>query len=252
MNIETSDRTPQIEEKAKALLHRNLETMAALRSYSAECWTTLSHFPSEKHPQGLTVFAMSTLTAIKPNLLRYNCWDMEKSADGTLKKQGEMPRIVFSCDGQENIQQFGQTYRISKHTKPDYLHTQLEPWNGFYAATESHYCFFSLYENHLKTLSVLRLEDKDMVEGVLCDVIAYQYRAEHGGDQQEYDGKLSIGPDNLTRRKRESIQFGKQPGYIRDAIVRNIRVDFPMLPASAFTYTPPEVTREDIVAEPPQ
>lgn len=245
---------PHIDTKAKALLQENEKAMFALKAYSAECWTTLVHPPSEKRPQGLTVYEMSTLTALKPNRMRYDGWQMVKQDDGSLKKQTEDANLIFTNDGKKGFKQFGSVYKPDKFIEADAMHTILEPWNGFYATTLSHHFMLSYYEDQLKSLTLLRLEGKEIVEGVECDVVAYKYSAEYGGDRQDYDGKLYIGPDKLVRRKRESIQFGKRTGYTRDAVLRNIRTNFPAPPAITFAYTPPKgvtLAEETPSQEPP-
>lgn len=235
---QTQSTGPVIDEKAKALLAENEKAMFALKSYSATCWTTMTYPPSTRRPQGGDSYEMATLTAVKPNLMRYDGWAMKKDGE-TLKKQSETPVYIFTSDGVKGFSQFGTTYRAMEKITPDRLRTILEPWNGFYTTGGSHNTSFRYHEEQEKSLALLRLIGEETVDGVACSVIEYQYAAQFQKTRQDYKGKLYIGPDKLVRRKAESVDFDGKPGFVRDAVLRDIKTNFPTPDAKLFVYTPP-------------
>jgi thiol-disulfide isomerase/thioredoxin len=253
---QTSGGKSKIDPKAKALLKKNAEAMLALKSYSAECWTTLDYAPSQKRPKGGQHFEFSELVAIKPNKMRYNGWAMIQGKDGKLSKKTQTPIYIFVCDGKQDFRQFGDTYRVTTNVEPHYLSTILEPWNGFYTAENALLFTMNYYETQEKTLKQLEVVGQEKVEGQLCDVIAYEYHAIYNDSRQDYKGKIAIGKDGLVRRKVETVRFANRPGYTRTAVLRNIRTNFPTPSAQTFVYTPPpgvkkqeEIKREPMLAD---
>lgn len=235
---QTPSASPVIDEKAKALLDENEKAMFALKSYSATCWTTMTYPPTTRRPDGWSTYEMSTLTAVKPNLMRYDGWEMKKDGE-TLKKESETPTYIFTCDGTKGVTQFGESYRPMSRVTPDFLSTILEPWIGFYTIKGSHRSRFRYHEENEKTLKVFRLVAPESFEGVTCSVIEYEYSSEYQNERQDYKGKLYVGPDKLVRRKIESVAFGGKPGFVSDAVVRDIKTNFPTPDAKLFVYPPP-------------
>ncbi|GAB4464422.1 MAG: hypothetical protein OHK0029_34340 [Armatimonadaceae bacterium] len=230
---------PAIDPKAKAILKANEEAMIVLRSYSAECWTTLESGKSEKYPNGRQETDMSQLVAVKPNQMRYDGWEMKRAEDGSFKKRKEGPTYIFACDGKQHFQQYGDFYCVNSNTGPEYLHTILEPWNGFYTSASSHFSSFAYYEKEEKTLEQLEVIGAESVEGVSCNVISFKYHTMYNGKRQDYEGKLYVGPDKLVRRKLETVRFEGGSGFTRDSVLRKIRTNVPSPSAKTFAYTPP-------------
>jgi thiol-disulfide isomerase/thioredoxin/outer membrane lipoprotein-sorting protein len=231
---------PVIEPQAEALLAENQAAMANLSRFSAECWTTLTYPASSKFPGGRNRYEMSTLVAIKPNKMRYDGWEMTKDeTTGEWKKKKEDADYIFTGNDTQIFKQFGTQYQTYVAKDTFMLNTILEPWTGFYNRIDSLATVFQ-YQKINKDLQELRLLGTEEVEGVPCSVITYRYSSMYNNEQQAYDGKVYFGPDKLIRRKIETIQFGGKPGYTRDAVLHNIRIDFPDPPESLFVYTPPK------------
>src|SRR5262249_15003309 len=125
-----------IDPRAMALLQKSAKAMLALKTYQAECVTTLSYprgeqITDERHES-------ARLIAAKPNKMRYEQWELS-SNDKTGKwtrDAGEFG-ITFVCDGKTHWRQYGAKYRTDTNTRPEMLTTILEPWDGFYSPLTS-------------------------------------------------------------------------------------------------------------------
>ena len=237
--------TPVIDEAALKVLKKAEVSMFALKSYRAQCWTSITHDPKTPGTPGGVDYEMATLTAVKPNRMRYDAWEMTasdpKSASTDWKRKQATPTYTFVCDGQTSWRQFGSFYRMDKRTEPKYLGTILEPWNGFYSEQDSPYTSASSYQKS-KGLLEAQLEGTDTVDGVLCDKVSTHVKTSYAGSGQEYHTTLYVGVrDGLVRRKVERVDFGDTGGFVRDATLRKIVVNAPVVsPKTLFAYAPPK------------
>jgi peroxiredoxin len=245
-----------IDDSAMALLKKVETTMLGLKTYRAECWTTLTYGPREDGKVRQTRKEMATLTAAKPNLMRYDAWELvaDTTAADTWKRKSDVPTYTFVCDGKSNWRQFGSSFRKDKRTDPKTLSTILEPWDGFYAPETSPYASYAHYQKEGGLLEV-RSDVRETVEGTPCDKVFAHVRTPYGGKIQEYHTTWYIGvTDGLVRRKVESVTFDGKNGFTRDAILRNIQTNVPVDTRSKlFTYTPPKgvKSQEQIETERP-
>lgn len=229
--------TQVIEPRAKELLVANEKAMFALKSYSAECWTTLIYPQVPGRPDRPERQELATLVAVKPNLMRYEGWTLKKDAStGALTKTEEVPTYFFTNNGKDAYKQFGKSYQKSNTTD---FSTILEPWTGFHNTQNSENSMMQFYVAEKRPLSVT-YAGQESVEGVLCDVVAYHRISSYNNEDQDYTGKLYFGPDGLTRRRVETIVFGGKPGYTRDSVLKSIKTNFETPVASTFEYVPPK------------
>jgi thiol-disulfide isomerase/thioredoxin len=222
--------------KALALLQKNQDAMLALRSYSAECWTTLTSERKKKDGSPTAPrHEYAALIAVKPNLMRYDGWELNQYQ----KKTKEIPNYTFVCDGKQSTRQYGTMYRSDKNTKPEYMHTKLEPWTGFYTKIDG---LLPMIENVQKNGKVhnVSLSEPALVDTVRCEVVSYQFDTTYEGETVKHEGQLFIGPDFLVRKKIEKVIFGKSPGILWEATLRKIRTNFPTPARTTFAYSPPK------------
>ncbi|MBC7805267.1 MAG: redoxin domain-containing protein [Akkermansiaceae bacterium] len=235
---------PTVDPAAMAILQKSQDKMFSLKTLRAECWETTTFPTNTKGKTRPRSRAMAVLTAAKPNLMRYDKWEMT-APDGAnaytaWKRNKTVPTYTFVNNGKNVWMQFGSSYRKNTNTGPDYMHTILEPWDGFYTTNSSPFSRLE-YNQKQGDLLNLRLEGAETVDGIVCDVIHYQSKAEYGGETQEHDSRLFVGRDGIVRRKTDTIRFGGKPGYSRDAVIRNIVTNAPIkTPKTTFAYTPPK------------
>jgi thiol-disulfide isomerase/thioredoxin len=239
-----------IDPKALALLKKNQDAMLALRSYAAECWTTITSdrkkkdgSPADPHHE------YATLIAVKPNLMRYDSWLLKQNpASPKLEKATDIPNFTFVSDGKQVSRQYGSFYRTDAHTKPEYMTTILEPWNGFYSSSSSPYAMINSIQKTGKVYDI-SLSEPDSVDGVRCNVVSYRYDVVYNGETLQYEGKIFLGPDALVRRKIEKVIFGKSPAMLRDATLKKIRTNFPTPARQTFVYRVPEGVKSEAEAQ---
>jgi thiol-disulfide isomerase/thioredoxin len=85
----------------------------------------------------------------------------------------------------------------------------------------------------------LRRAGTEPVDGVVCDKVFAHIKTGYQGEAMEYWETWYVARGGLVRRKRERIELGGKPGYTRDDVIRNIRLNAPIT-ASTFTYKPPK------------
>lgn len=229
---------PVIEEQAMNLLKKNQEAMLALNTYSAECHTILTRDkPRAEAPNGQ--FQLATLTAQKPNKMRYDRWELAGSPPPTgWTKPTKATDYTFASDGKDNYKQFGTIYRKDDRVKPESLSTILEPWRGFYAPDDSPYG--SAVEGRKQgELKEARVTGSEQAEGVLCNKVFVHTVSSYNGSKIEYKTTWYIGPDGLTRRCVNYVAFDDKPGFTTDALLTNIRLNEPVN-AALYAYTPPK------------
>lgn len=240
---------PVVDAKAEALLSDNARAMLALKSFSAESHTILTHKPSERRPKGWTNYLLDVLTAVKPDRMHYEQWAMQKdSATGKLTKKTVAPPYMITNDGKVNYAQFGKNVLMFKKRPPVTLSTLAELGRGFYSSATSENGMINEYRKN-NGLRALQYAGQEVIDGVRCDVVVFRYHNDYGAGQ-DYDGKLFIGPDKLIRRKLQTLAFGDGTGYTSDAVLRNIKTNFAAPPAKTWVYTaPPGVTIRDMAKE---
>ncbi len=244
----TATPAPQIDPAAMALLKKAQTTMLGLKSYHAQCRTMIT-YDTVGGKTHAPVYDMATLTALKPNLMRYDSWGMTVDGQGKWTKKREAPVETFVCDGKTYVTQFGATYRTSKNTSPKDMRTILEPWTGFYAPDWSPYGETAYYQKD-KSLKEVRLDGKEPVDGVMCDKVYVHYATVYEGETMEYKLTWYIGPDGLVRRNADHIDFGGKGGYTRDATLRDIKTNFPVTDGKTlFAYVPPKGVQSQEDAE---
>ena len=228
---------PVIEEQALNLLKKNQQAMLALRTYYAECRTILTRDkPRPANPNGQ--FELATLTAEKPNKMRYDRWELAGSPPASgWTKPAASPDYTFACDGKDNYKQFGKMYRKDDRVTPEYMHTILEPWGGFYAESGSAYAsaMASRKQNELRDA---RITGQESVEGLTCDKVFVHAVSSYNGQKVENTATYSIGPDGLVRHYLNHVSFNDTPGISYDATLTNIRLNEPV-DAAIYAYTPP-------------
>lgn len=194
---------------------------------------------------------MGILTAVKPNLMRFDGWDMTASdaaqPPSAWKRKNPTPTYTFVSDGKTSWRQYGENYRMDKHTEPRYLNTNLEPWRGFYTTDDSPYGMAMSYQKE-KGLLEARRDGIENVDGVPCNKVLTHIKTSYAGSGLEYHTTFYVGiSDGLVRRQVDRIDFENRGGYVRDATLRNIVVNAPVEnPKAIFAYVVPKgVKKED-------
>ena len=239
-----------IDESAMALLKKVQMTMLGLRTYRAECWTTLTYdAPGKDGKPRPPRREMATLTAVKPNLMRYDAWRMTASGPGgawkTWQRQSQSPSRTFVSDGKTAWWQFGTKYHKDTRTAPQYLSTILEPWTGFYSTHTSPYDETVHYRTEGELLEVRRA-GREVVDGTPCDKVFVHVKTSYSDEAMEERTTWFIAGDGLVRRRVQHVRFGDKPGHTRDATLRNIRVNAPVRSrATLFAYKPPKGVKSE-------
>ena len=234
-------KNPAIDPAALALLKKAEAAMFALKTYQAECRTTLTYDikPGETKPRPPR-YETAFLAAAKPNKMRYDQW-----AGRITKVQAakQTPEFTFVSDGKTQWEQFGKNYHTNKNTAPEQLNTILEPWNGFWAKKSSPYSNVLYYQKENGLLEA-RKYGMALVDGVACDKVFTHIKTKYEDMTLDHKTTWFIGTkDGLVRRKSEHIGFddANRADYNRDAILHNIRTNFVVVnPAKTFAYTPPQ------------
>jgi thiol-disulfide isomerase/thioredoxin len=241
---------PIVEPQAMALLRKNQEAMFALKTYYAECRTTKTR---EKPTQGRPAvsYEIATLTAEKPNRMRYDGWTLKTDPAANHWSLPTGPaESTFACDSKEHWRQYGAMYRKDAHITPAGMHTILEPWGGFYTRDNSPFGFASYYRKK-NELREVRLVGSERVEGILCSKVFVRDVSRYGSQKVEDRATWYLGQDSLVHRCVSYVSFDDTPGMTRDATLTNIRVNAPVTPG-IYAYTPPPgVTLEQPAPEVP-
>ena len=226
-----------------ALLKKNRNAMFALRDYRATCQT--AHKPLGASPGRLgKSYGFATLTAAKPNLMRYDMWQAGSSLPITARPTTPAD-ITFVSNGKKQWLQFGTHYRTLNGARPETLHTILEPWDGFYAASGSLHQQ-ATYARKAKNPIVLRRAGRERVDGVLCDKVQFDVKDEYDGSPIETRKIVFLRPDGLVRRQVMTF-LSHGSGYTSTADLVRIEKN-PDLRKARYAYTPPK----GVVLEVPQ
>lgn len=229
----------QLSDAATEVLRQNRDAMFALTGYKATCFTEMTYDPGGK-PKGLKDhLELSTLTAEKPNKMRYDSWTVKTFRSGSpFTPPKETPMYTFACDGSTLTMQFGKYYRSEKNVSPDRMWTILEPWSGFYTKSGSIYGLHEQDRSMGGTVDVSYDGTSD-VDGVSCDKILVHKVVTFQGTQQDTHATYDIArSDHLVRRCVEHLTFDGKPGFTRDATIRDIRLN-QEADALAYKYEPP-------------
>jgi len=217
------------------LLRANQEAMFALNAYRAECVSELTYSDAAHHKK----FEAAWLTAEKPTKMRYDSW----TGHG-LKKwtSSEPPKtdadFTFASDGKELAMQFGKVYRTEDGSDPNRLNTILEPWGGFYTNGTSLLGEIEATKSAGGTAEVSRQGTED-VDGTRCDKILIHLVSDYQGQKIDETRMCYIGQrDKLVRRAVSKLSFDGKPGYMRDAIIKNIDTH-PAVDPNIYVYKPP-------------
>lgn len=239
-----------IDPQAMALLQKVQKTMLGLRTYQAECDTTIS-YPAQDGKPAHELREASTLKAAKPNLMRYDQIYLKLDPASNKWVPNTKDRgITFACNGKKYWQQFGASYRVNDNTAPKYLSTVLEPWKGFYNTADSPRRW--VLDNQKEGgLLELRLDGQEDVNGMPCEKVFDHMKVKYAGTTQEYWETWYIGSDGFVRRKASRIDFGGKAGYKSNAVIKNIKINQPIA-KTIFAYVPPKgVTLEDSANQEP-
>lgn len=227
----------KIDPQAMALLQKAQTTMLGLRTYQAECDTTFTSSPKAGKPVP-EARETSTLKASKPNLMRYDQIYLTLDiATRAWVPNAKKPGITFVCNGKKQWKQFGSMYRVDADTDPHDLNTISEPCGGFFNTEFSPSGWIKdaqLGDGHLLEL---RLDGQEDVDGAECEKVFDHLKTTYKGDAQEYWETWYIGNDGLVRRKVSRTEFGGKPGYTRDAVIKNIKINQPIA-STVFAYAP--------------
>ncbi|MGI8923089.1 MAG: peroxiredoxin family protein [Fimbriimonadales bacterium] len=226
------------------ILRQNRDAMFALQGYRAECYTVLTYDDGGRPRK----FEVATLTAQKPNKMRYDSWwSASTPKDLAAIRSSVVPDITFACDGNRMLKQFGDHYRGDlrtqpKATAPEAVFTILEPWHGFYSKKNSLHESIAEIRAEGRTAEVER-GGTAMCEGVMCDKVLVHKNVIFRETAHEYHETYYIGQsDHLVRRCVQHVTFDGISGYTRDATIRNIELN-PKVKASVYSYSPPPTVK---------
>ncbi len=231
---------PQIDAAAMALLQVSGAAMLALTSYRAECRASGFYWTPTEKPL-LTHHELSTLTAEKPNRMRYDKWMLTEKTQN-LWEPTDAPRFTFVCDGNAVWRQFGKILQKNTRVNLAAVDTLLEPWDGFYAATSSPYQMAAYLQSYsqIGQLMEARHDGSETIESVLCETVFVHTRMRHENKTQEHRTLWYIGGDGLVRRRIHQARLEGATGFVHDAVVRRIETNAPIVnPETVFVYVPP-------------
>lgn len=228
---------PKIDSGAMALLKKNRDAMFALRGYRARCQMVTKVFNADKEsgPARMS-YQFSVLTAAKPNLVRYEMWEVGNSKSVDWKPKAS-PDFAVVADGKKRWMQAHQNYSVLEETDPRTIETANEPWGGFYSVDDT------LYERARSSLQkqddvVIRLGKRERLDGTLCDAIEIRIKEQHGKKSIETRTVVLLRPDGLVRRQTTTtIRNGAV--FINTADLLHIEKN-PNLRRQSYAYIPPK------------
>ncbi len=238
---------------AWTILKANAETMLALPAYSAECRTTTSRQTPIKGQLAVS-YSVATLKAEKPNLMRYESWNLPELTGSVDWSPGKSaPQYIFACNGKQYFRQYGEMYRSALSDGKINLRTMytiLEPWTGFYSDNETAFDICVKSRNKKELLQVTYL-GKETVNGVVCDKIYFDITSAYGANGLRMKETRYIGPDHLVRRGTSEVFNDGKQSYFRDAVLVNIQLGTHFNRA-VYNYSPgPGVALEKPIADRP-
>jgi thiol-disulfide isomerase/thioredoxin len=226
-----------------ALLAENEAAMFALTSYAAESRQSLTILPVGSAERTSRLYLTGKLTAVKPNLQRFEAWRTTTDAEAIGKN--DPPQYVFTSDGKRGFLQFGDQVTPRESVAPDSLVALFGAGGGFYTrarSTRTHVARLEK-ENHLRGL---RVAGREQFEGTNCEVVVYSYVSTFEGRTREVTRRHFLGADHLERRIVETTTVSGRVDSIRDTAIRAIRTNFPPPDAAFFAYTPPTNARVEL------
>ena len=217
---------PALDPAAMALLKKAEQSLFGLKTYRAECWTTLLPDPEPGKSPRPPKHLLAILTAAKPAFLRYDQWSLVQSGN-TWKRKSDAPNITYVCDGKDTWQQYDTTCTKKKGR---HLDTGEGSWGFFYSTDMSPLNLVNLSRED-GSLRELRREGKETIEGVLCDKVVVKVNQ----NNEEIAITWYFSSEGLVRR-----EFMKLRGFTSDAVLRNIQVNTPIPSRSkVFSYQLP-------------
>ena len=233
-----------VDPQALTLLLHSAQAMLDLKTYQAECDTTLS-FPPNGDKPARERRHVSKLQAAKPNKMYYDQRSFKRDADtgGWVPDPKDQGGITFVCDGKTLWNRFGDNYRKTHTIRPEHLQTILEPWGGFYDFGSSPVGLMVETARHGGLLE-LRRAGREAVEGVRCEKVSDHFKTQFGGEIQEGWETWYIGEDGLVRRHVERIEFDGKPGFTSDDVLRNMHINLPIAETQFAFKVPPGVKME--------
>jgi|SRR5579862_8235785 len=220
------------------VLRQNRDSMYALQSYRAVCYTDI-RYDAPNPTFGKERCEVATLTAQKPNKMRYDSWVIPSPPTGALVPPKSTPELTFVCDGSVEFLQFGQYYKKITTVASQYLHTILEPWNGFYSLKSS---VAGMVEGARKSGETCEVSygGTGEIDGQSCDKVLIRSVSTFAGRVQDDHAAYYIArSDHLVRRCVEHILFDGKDGFTSDATLRNIEINPTRIVPATYKYTPP-------------
>ncbi|HLJ54627.1 MAG TPA: TlpA disulfide reductase family protein [Chthonomonadaceae bacterium] len=242
-----AQKEPVIDKRAVALLLSNQKAMLALKSYSAECRTTITNEPRPASGAARW-YMLSRVTETKPNKIRYQAWESidDLPAKGW-RAPDAVPKYAFVCDGSKGWKQFGKAYHVDHDVSPEQIHTIQEPWSGFYTANDSIYTITGASRAG-GALRDLRLAGKESVDGTPCSKIQVVATGTDNGKRVTSRTTFFIAADGLVRRSIARVELSDHTASTRDSTLTHITMN--RSPgAGAFVYVPPKGVTSDEAAE---
>lgn len=237
-----------IDPQAMALLQKVQKTMLSLRTYQAECDTTISYPASDGKPAHQDR-EISTIAARKPNLQRYvQRFSTRNGTTGAWKPDPARPALIHDSDGKSYWQQSGANYRIDKDTTAYNVGRFIDTWGGFYDARNA----TAREVQNLKNggyLLELRLDGTENVEGIPCKKILEHTKIKFGDESMESWETCYISSDSLVRRKSERTQIDGKPSFTRNSEIKNIKINQPIA-KTIFAYAPPTGVKLEVPTQP--
>ena len=235
---------PSIDPAAMAVLKKSQDVMFALKTFRAEAYTKEKNRVNADFDRPIP-YSIATITAMKPNKVRYEEWRVvrpTKSENIADWQKDESDFATTVCDGKTEFRELGKTYNaeiaddyISFADCPNFV----DVWHGFFAESLSPFDSVNSWKKNGYLLEVC-LDGEKMVGRVLCDVVRYRVRYTATDNlENTTDTTLYIGRDGIIRRENTTARSEDKLYYERDTIVRNIRLNVPILrPGKVFHYTP--------------
>lgn len=228
---------PKVDPGALALLKKNRDAMIALRGYRAQCRMVLKNFrPDLEAGQRPLAYQLSSVTSAKPNLIRYEMWEVG-DRNALASKPTTAPQFAVVSDGKKRWMQANKTYFVEEDSDPKNLMTANEPWDGFFTIDGS--LFERVRSSREKQdLVTVHLLKREKVDGVLCDKVEVDLKQRQRGQTRETRIVVFLRPDGLVRRQTTKTSRG---GSVLIETADLLRIEKnPDLSRQSYAYVPPK------------
>lgn len=181
-------------------------------------------------------YQFSALSAAKPNLMRYEMWEV-KSPKGLTSKHPAPADFAIVSNGKKQWTQVHRNYSIAENPDPQEFQTIMEPWDGFYS---SDHTLYEQVQDHKKRKDDLRVRrlPAQKVDGVLCDRVEVDVEEEHADKVTKTRIIVFLRPDGLVRRQITTTTKGTVVFIVSSDLYRIEKN--PDLSRQLFAYTPPK------------